>query len=520
MKLTVENFGPIREARNIVVNPMTIFVGPSNTGKSYLATLIYAILRVIGDEKAGPAYGMPFPEIAGGDKYREMVKTICREGKNLEDPNELNRVIRKKMRWIIDETFIFWTQNIVQGIKDQILRCFGEEGRNIMENGKDLRVELTGQSNNLFLDVVAPEKSKFSGREKNNIIEQIRGDIPDRLKRIERQMDWEGPRSLHERLLFSLLVDIYALVLSDAFVSPLLGRSLFFTPPGHRRVIRDGMEQTHYLPAIRGGIMESHRTLVSAVIDRAPLAGLSDRYSPIPPFTGVSSDFMLKLLNLTDQPRRSRHSEGLLTDDGRLYADRRKKIQTTGGEMETRIMHGKIEIQQSETRYPDFRYKFEKSGEDQDLPLMSASSMVSELAPVSLFLRHYVLPGNLFILEEPEAHLHPAAQRDISNILVRLANCGVHVIVTTHSDYILEQIGNYACAAAVGEAIDGQALEEEKISVYLFDRSEEGDVGGTVVKPVPLDKETGFVTQDHLDVSSALYNETVGLMEKRETDAN
>ncbi len=519
MKLTVENFGPIREARNIVVNPMTIFVGPSNTGKSYLATLIYAILRVIGDAKASPAYAMPFPEIAGGDKYHEMVKTICREGKNLEDPNELNQVISKKMRWIIDEIFIFWTQNVVQGIKEQILRCFGEEGRNIMENGKDLRVELTGQSNNLFLDVVAPEKSKFNDREKKNIIEQIREGIPDRLKKIEREMDREGPHSPRERL-YRLLVEIYSQMLSDAFVSPLLGRSLFFTPPGHHHAIRDGMKQTHYLPAIRGGIMQSHRTLVSALIDRAPMAGLSDRYSPVPLFTGVSSDFMSKLINLTDKPRRSRHFEVLSTPDDFLYADRRRKIQTTGGEMETRIMHGKIEIQQSETRYPDFRYKFEKSGEDQDLPLMSASSMVSELAPVSLFLRHHVLPGDLFVIEEPEAHLHPGAQRAIFNILVRLANCGVHVIVTTHSDYILEQIGNYACAAAVGEAIDGQALEEEKISVYLFDQSEGGDVGETVVKPVPLDKETGFVTQDHLDVSSALYNETVGLMEKRETDAN
>ena len=519
MKLTVENFGPIREARNIVVNPMTIFVGPSNTGKSYLATLIYAILRVIGGQKAGTVYGMPFTGIAR-DKYHEMVNTICREGKNLEDPNELNQVIRKKMRWIIDEIFIFWTQNVVQEIKDQILRCFGEEGRNIMENGEDLRVEMTGQGNNLFLDVAVPEKSKLGGREKNNIIEQIRGDIPDRLKRIEREMDWEGPHSPPERLLFSLLVEIYVLVLRDAFVSPLLGRSLFFRSPGHPRARRDGMEQTHYLPAIRGGIMQSHRTLVSALIDRAPMAGLSDRYSPVPLFTGVSSDFMSKLINLTDKPQRSRHFERLSTRDDFLYAARKKEIQTTGGEMETRIMHGKIEIQQSETRYPDFRYKFEKSGEDQDLPLMSVSSMVSELAPVSLFLRHHVLPGDLFILEEPEAHLHPAAQRAISNILVRLANCGVHAIVTTHSDYILEQIGNYACAAAVGEAIDGQTLEEEKISVYLFDQSEEGDVGETVVKPVPLDKETGFVTQDHLDVSSALYNETVGLMEKRDTDAN
>ena len=138
-----------------------------------------------------------------------------------------------------------------------------------MENGKDLRVELTGQSNNLFLDVVAPEKSKFNDREKKNIIEQIREGIPDRLKKIEREMDREGPHSPRERL-YRLLVEIYSQMLSDAFVSPLLGRSLFFTPPGHHHAIRDGMKQTHYLPAIRGGIMQSHRTLVSALIEPCP----------------------------------------------------------------------------------------------------------------------------------------------------------------------------------------------------------------------------------------------------------
>ena len=51
MKLTVKNFGPIREARNIDISPMTIFVGPSNTGKSYLAMLIYSIFEVFSDEE-------------------------------------------------------------------------------------------------------------------------------------------------------------------------------------------------------------------------------------------------------------------------------------------------------------------------------------------------------------------------------------------------------------------------------------------------------------------------------------
>ena len=40
--LKVTNFGPIVEA-DIELRPLTVFVGPSNTGKSYLAILIYAL---------------------------------------------------------------------------------------------------------------------------------------------------------------------------------------------------------------------------------------------------------------------------------------------------------------------------------------------------------------------------------------------------------------------------------------------------------------------------------------------
>ena len=43
--LDVENFGPIAEAKNIEFKPMTVFVGPSNTGKTYLAMLLHSVLR-------------------------------------------------------------------------------------------------------------------------------------------------------------------------------------------------------------------------------------------------------------------------------------------------------------------------------------------------------------------------------------------------------------------------------------------------------------------------------------------
>ena len=58
--LKVTNFGPIVEA-DIELRPLTVFVGPSNTGKSYLAILIYALHIVFA---------------ASGDPFRRMVLQV------------------------------------------------------------------------------------------------------------------------------------------------------------------------------------------------------------------------------------------------------------------------------------------------------------------------------------------------------------------------------------------------------------------------------------------------------------
>ena len=45
VEISVRNFGPIAEA-DLDLRPLTVFVGPSNTGKTYLSVLIYALQRV------------------------------------------------------------------------------------------------------------------------------------------------------------------------------------------------------------------------------------------------------------------------------------------------------------------------------------------------------------------------------------------------------------------------------------------------------------------------------------------
>lgn len=49
-------------------------------------------------------------------------------------------------------------------------------------------------------------------------------------------------------------------------------------------------------------------------------------------------------------------------------------------------------------------------------------------------------PGSLVIIENPEAHLHPRAQRQIVELFARAARAGVQVLVETHSDHVLNGV--------------------------------------------------------------------------------
>jgi predicted ATPase len=49
-------------------------------------------------------------------------------------------------------------------------------------------------------------------------------------------------------------------------------------------------------------------------------------------------------------------------------------------------------------------------------------------------------PGQLLIVENPEAHLHPSAQSQLILMLVRLAKSGVQVVVESHSDHVLNAL--------------------------------------------------------------------------------
>lgn len=71
--------------------------------------------------------------------------------------------------------------------------------------------------------------------------------------------------------------------------------------------------------------------------------------------------------------------------------------------------------------------------------ITETSSSIKSLAELFFYIKHIASPGQLLMIDEPELNLHPASQRKIARLLAMIVNAGIHVFVTTHSDYIIRE---------------------------------------------------------------------------------
>ena len=86
-------------------------------------------------------------------------------------------------------------------------------------------------------------------------------------------------------------------------------------------------------------------------------------------------------------------------------------------------------------------FKYSPQSGKADMPLYVTSSVITEVAPLLLLLKSDI-DFKTVVIEEPEAHLHPALQRKMARFIVRLMNSGKMVWMTTHSDTILQHVNN------------------------------------------------------------------------------
>jgi predicted ATPase len=247
--------------------------------------------------------------------------------------------------------------------------------------------------------------------------------------------------------------------------------------------------RAYHLPAARSGILQGHKALASSILRQLPLVGI-ERLE-IPSLPGVVADFLAELLTI-GRPRRE------------------PAAAEVADFLEAEICKGHIELErtQPEAGYPELYYR---QGPLR-LPLHRTSSMVSELAPIVLFLRYVIAKDDLLIIEEPEAHLHPDHQLALARGIGRLVRHGVRVLVTTHSDYFLHQISNLVQASAADDKTrdwSEEQLKAEEVGVYLF--KVVGPEAGTTVEQLEVTAEEGIPQDEFVRIAEELYDETVRL---------
>ena len=502
MKFTVKNFGPIREAKNIEVKPMTVFVGHGNTGKSYMAMLIYATIKALSSDLENNRWMMRRNDTSSRDCAMKIVEACAESNKN--DACQA-----------IEDYFKKWITTVSKIWKGEVQYCFGEDGCNLIEEGAVVKMAGSLSPQSLEIDLTDPEKSKISKDLLRSIYQGIKQKIDKELKNFNSK-DWKILEQDEKFFMFEVHFNTVE-TLHSIFSGVLYDRKLrdILKPDNRRYYHRRSPDssEAYYLPAIRGGIIQSYRTLVGALIEMAPWGGIRP-LKQIPLFNGVLADFMRELISMGNQ------SASRKGNRRRRNHQRHEAITDVARTIETKILSGKVEVISSdETGPPDFQYSFRSNGSSKNLSLMNASSTVSELASVALFINNCLSPGDYFILEEPEAHLHPRAQQDISIMLAKLVKAGIKVLITTHSDIVSEQVSNFVYAAKVSDR-KVENLSEKDCAVYLFHKPKKSNHGKTKVKNVVFDPEGGLATEDRIEVHSDLYNETAALMDLMDKQAN
>ena len=335
--IDVKNFGPIEKAE-IDLRPLTVFVGESNTGKTYLAALIYAL------HKHFEGFSQ-FPWAASTASHFSFAYRL-RSGYSQSRQEEIEREMLEVFQKLNTPERPFKFADLPQRVRtrpeskltdqeefiNEIKRCFDLESVSKL-------IRFTGSQDNEI-------NVALSVREGNQTcwdfeVRAAGSADPTTTGHINPDLILLAPNDAMRKTEFHEISDVERL----------------FRILGTRRW-RTG--NSYYLPAARSGIMQSRDVLATALIKRATRIGL-DRLE-VSTFSGMIADFLEQIIQY------------------RARTGSSSRIRRVAEQLEMELLEGKIEVEgiRSEEN-PKFLYRPEQA--EETLRMSHSAAMVSELAP-------------------------------------------------------------------------------------------------------------------------------------------
>ena len=432
--LYVKNFAKIKEAK-IELSPFTLFIGDNNSGKSYLMTLVYGLIRytstiiniIFKDEK----------DIKELDEYKEAKSIIENYIYNLD----FNKEVELSFEEV--EFFIELFNLLLNKYSNEVINY-------IFNSDNEIKLEkIKLEFNN--------KKIKFTYEKSKKI--QDNKEINEFYIHVHRQnnvkygvgINFDNDNDYHK-----IIIMIISFMINNCF-----NNNIFPLFTDKREI---------FLPVSRTGFLLSKND-----ISTSARASKYDRYAE--KNNEYLSRPVMDFLDNFDELSKQKNNIEHMT----------KKLYLMLDFIEKNMLFGKIVINE-ETK--NIYYKPDNT--ELEFQMYLSSAVVTELAPLYLFLKYGFIKKKL-LMEEPEISLHPKLQQQLTRLFIKLINTGINVIVTTHSDTIIQHINNMIKLNNNKEDVkkelmkkynydEDDLISEDKVRMYQFDIKEDGFTEITEIK--------------------------------------
>ena len=429
LSLHIKNFGKIKKA-DIRIDHLTIFGGTNNIGKSYASRALYAIFDTRNANTTDEYFEFLLRKIMITiDRLHGSVHFLS-DGDELFEPDKNLRTVAEVLNKLRDSNSVLHEKLLENGVDDE----FRQKGGSMIDSAKEIITML----------------EEFYGKSKSQIHRQHifprKGDaayimniIGEELKEFESAFDLTDEeilrKSYREKLTQSFLHNFQIRGLSELIgekqSSPaeivikenditLIGVSI--SPKKKLKLEIPGMDGLKYLKNFsRVVYLESplYWKLESPLIRASRMRGRFVTDLPEETLSGVPKYF------------NDAHNAMTARRTGKPYIDH-------GIE---EIIGGKIMRNERDDLVFVEKEEIGAKGVKRPISLPLTASGVIQLGMLGHLIETRVIQeGSILFIDEPEAHLHPEWQQRIIEVLYKLSEAGVMVIIATHSPVIMEWI--------------------------------------------------------------------------------
>lgn len=426
MKLIVRNFGAIKESVIDLSKRHYFFVGYNNTGKTYLAKLIYDIFNVeTHSDYTKSSRAIHSIENVSGSlilneaTIKNLLNSFAIYLKEITIPKSLKT--GNDSNFILSDLEIQFEFDLQEDVEKPSLQSRVAIGVN---NGKDNSI------NDSDIDIYNLKKVENSLEVKieNFTSEQIYEKLPkDFFENVPKKRFEEQINSIREDVSKSFNQSLLSLLLQNR-------EKPFFLPANRIFILENADELVEQDNARNAELAKTLLELLqSKDIDREKLGSIVSRKS--------DSNHTIQISNLISEIsklRKNKDEEFVLNGTG-FYDELIHKLSSImGGEI---VMDRPSALSNWVEKFKIQQYNVQN---EKPINMYLASSSINQLGILFLYFKYWArTEQNFLMIDEPEENLHPESQIKLINLLLEFASSNNRILITTHSPLLAEMINNY-----------------------------------------------------------------------------